>query len=397
MKSETLTTSLTVDVDGAPPAQAIQVGRSKALLLHPAPGGTSAAATGLVTDDPPSATPDREVPAGTRLELWKRASVRVALAGSAVLCVCAAVRWWTHSNTYVKTDNAYLAAHIHQVSSRVAGTVKEVLAEENHNVRAGAVLARLDPSDCELRLEQAKAEAAQAEARIEQAHAQAAQARAQVAREQAQALKAKRDLQRAEALAGGSAGAISRQELDQARAAWEAAEAARQASESALQSALSLIAVFQAQAQAANAALRDAELQLTYTEIRAPADGRIGRRSLEAGNRVQSGQALLAVVQPEVWVIANFKETQLTRIKAGMPVEITVDTFPGQIFKGEVESLSPASGSQFALLPPDNATGNFTRIVQRIPVKVVFHSESAGAYRNRLVPGMSAMVRVKVR
>ncbi len=391
MKTEALTASLTGD--GAPAAPAIQVRRSE--VLRPPAGeempGPEAKVADMTSDPAAVSAPPRN-----RADVLKRWTGVLAIAGLAAVCVYAGARWWVYSRTYVKTDNAYLAAHIHQVSSRVAGTVKEVLVEDNQSVIAGTVLARLDSSDFEIRLEQAKAEAAQAHARIEQAQAQVAQARAQLAREQAQSVKAKRDLERAEALSKGTAGAISRQEFDQAQAAWDAAEAACQASESAVKSALSLIAVASAQAQAADAAVREAELQLGYTDIRAPAAGRIGKRNLEAGNRVQPGQALMAVVQPDVWVVANFKETQLTEMKPGMPVEITVDMFPGRVFRGRVESVAPASGSQFALLPPDNATGNFTRIVQRVPVKIVLDTQTASAYAGRFVPGMSALVRVKV-
>jgi len=153
----------------------------------------------------------------------------------------------------------------------------------------------------------------------------------------------------------------------------------------------------QAQEQVAQSNLKEAELQLSYTEILAPAAGRIGKRNLETGNRVQPGQALLALVQPDVWVVANFKETQLGHLKPGQPARLRVDAFPGQVFKGHVQSLAPASGAQFALLPPDNATGNFTRIVQRVPVKITFDNQGIGDCQGRIVPGMSAIVQIQVR
>jgi membrane fusion protein (multidrug efflux system) len=238
---------------------------------------------------------------------------------------------------------------------------------------------------------------AQAHAQFEQAQAQIAQARAEVARVQARATKARRDFERAQALSKGPSGVISRQELEEAQAGNEAAQAALQAAESALTSARASAVAAQAQEQVAEANLEDADLQLSYTEILAPAAGLIGRKNLESGNRVQPGQALLALVEPDVWVVANFKETQLTHLKPSQPVRLRVDAFPGRVFAGHVESLGPASGAQFALLPPDNATGNFTRIVQRVPVKIVFDRQSLGDCSGRIVPGMSGVVEVKVR
>jgi membrane fusion protein, multidrug efflux system len=149
-------------------------------------------------------------------------------------------------------------------------------------------------------------------------------------------------------------------------------------------------------AQAA-ASLDDAKLQLSYTIIKAPVSGRIGRKPVEAGQRVQIGQPLMAVVEDHPWVVANFKETQLGKMRAGQRVEVEIDTFPNHKFYGRVDSLAPGSGNEFALLPPDNATGNFTKIVQRIPVKVVLDDDSVRGYENLLAPGMSSVVTVTTR
>jgi membrane fusion protein (multidrug efflux system) len=147
----------------------------------------------------------------------------------------------------------------------------------------------------------------------------------------------------------------------------------------------------------AQASLKDAQLQLSYTNISAPNQGRIGRKVVEVGQRVQPGQPLMAIVNNDYWVVANFKETQLERMQPRQPVEIKLDAFPHHPFMGRVESISPASGSTFALLPPDNATGNFTKIVQRIPVKVVFDPQSIRGYESRIAPGMSAEVSVELK
>ena len=321
----------------------------------------------------------------------------VLSAGITAIVAWSAYRWWDYTRTWVRTDNAYVDTHIHQVSSRVAGTVTEVLVEENQMVAAGKIIARLDARDFEVKRQQGLAQVAQAQAQLQQANAQIAQARAQVARERAQATKAKQDLERAKALFRGKSVAISQQEFDAAQAGADAAQAALLAAEAALESTSALAQAAQAQEKVAQSNLKESELQLSYTEILAPAAGRVGKKNLEIGNRGQPGQALLALVQPDVWVAANFKETQLAHLKPGQPARLRVDAFPGQVFEGHVESLAPASGAQFALLPPDNATGNFTKIVQRVPVKITFDSQSIGDCQGRIVPGMSAIVQIKVR
>lgn len=310
---------------------------------------------------------------------------------------CAGYLWWDSARTWVGTDNAYVSGHIHTVSARVPGTVKEVLVGENQAVAAGEVLARLDPSDLEVKRQQTLAQLAQADAQVQQAEAQISQARAQLNREQAHATKAQQDLTRAESLSHGSSGAISRQEFDQAKAENDAARAGLEAAHAAVTSTTALAAAAQAQQKAAAANLHEAELQLSYTEIRAPSAGRIGKKNLETGNRVQPGQSLFGLVEPEVWVTANFKETQLARMKPGQKVRIKIDALPGRSLTACVESLGVASGTQFALLPPDNATGNFTKIVQRIPVKMTFDAQALASCAGRLAPGMSAVVEVKVR
>jgi membrane fusion protein (multidrug efflux system) len=156
-------------------------------------------------------------------------------------------------------------------------------------------------------------------------------------------------------------------------------------------------AVARAAIDQAKVALNDAQLQLSYTNLKAPASGRIGRKSVEVGQRVQPGQPLLAIVENQVWVVANFKETQLKRMHPGQETEVKLDALPSHIFKGKVDSVAPASGAQFSLLPPDNATGNFTKIVQRIPVKVVLEPQSIKGFESLLTPGMSAVVSVTVK
>jgi membrane fusion protein (multidrug efflux system) len=314
-----------------------------------------------------------------------------------IAAACGGYFWWNWARTWVGTDNAYVSGHIHTVSARVPGTVKEVFVQENQTVAAGELLARLDPSDLEVRRQQTLAQLAQADAQVQQAEAQISQARAQLSRERARAPKAQQDFARAGSLYHDSAGAISRQEFDQAQAENDAAQAGLEAAQAALISTTAMAAAAQAQQKAGAANLHEAELQLSYTEIRAPAPGRIGKKNVETGNRLQPGQALFGLVEPEVWVTANFKETQLARLKPEQRVVVKIDALPGRTFMAHLDSVAPASGAQFALLPPDNATGNFTKIVQRIPVKVVFDAQALASCAGRLAPGMSAAVEVKVR
>ena len=340
------------------------------------------------------------IPEGTkRKRAARQRYLSLVLSGVATIGLSGylGARYLAYARSWVKTDNAYLAAHIHSISSRVTGTVKDVLVDENQLVAAGTVLARLDPRDLEVRRQQAVAQVAQARAQSKDAEARIAQAHAQIAHEQARATKAKNDLTRASELYEGGSGAISKQELELARADSDAAEAALQGAQSALVSSTASAAAAQALEEAARANLQDAELQLSYTEIVAPVAGSIGKKNLEIGNRLQPGQTVLALVQTNVWVNANFKETQLTHLKPGQPVEVRVDAFPGRTFRGTVESLAPGSGAEFALLPSDNATGNFTKIVQRVAVKIVLDRASLGDFDGRLVPGMSAFVEVNVR
>ena len=185
--------------------------------------------------------------------------------------------------------------------------------------------------------------------------------------------------------------------LNAAKADVAAAQARVQAGDAAITAAESDIAAAVAKVDAEQATVRDAERQRTYVEIKAPSDGRIGNKNVEVGNRLQtSARALFAVVDNDCWVIANFKETQLNKMHPGQPVEITVDALGGHSFAGKVDSISPASGAEFALLPPDNATGNFTKIVQRVPVKIVFDAESVRGFEGRLNPGLSTDIAVRV-
>ena len=228
---------------------------------------------------------------------------------------------------------------------------------------------------------------------------------------EAEAGLAQLTLQRDQRMAQGDDHAVTPADLDAARSADAAAQArvgAARANVAALGPAVASaqaqdrvahaqLQAAQAAVAAAQAAVRDAERELSYADIAAPAAGRIGGKNVEVGNRVQAGQTLMVVVEPEVWVVANFKETQLARMQAGQPVEVEIDAIPDRALQGTVESVAPASGAQFALLPPDNATGNFTKVVQRVPVKIRLDPADLQGLGDRVRPGLSAVVNVRVR
>ncbi len=361
------------------------------------------AAVAPVTPLNPAPIPQAAKPAPKRRVL--------IIAGLVVLLALGAGgRIWWRSNHLVETDNAYLTGHVHPVSARVAGVVTKVLVDDNQAVHAGDVLAELDPTDQRLRIEQIQAQIVsvqqqvlQSEAQIAQAKAQASTAVAQLAQADAQALKARQDAERYSQLYNTQMKAVSKAEVDAVNAGLTGAQAdvaAKRSSVGAANAQASAVAtareVARAQVKVLESQLKDAQQQMTYNRILAPVSGRVGKRSLEVGARVQAGQQLLALVEDQVWVTANFKETQLHGLQTGQRADIRVDALPDHVFHGRVDSIAPASGAQFALLPADNATGNFTKIVQRIPVKILLADEDLRSFHDRLAPGMSVIVEVEL-
>ncbi len=327
--------------------------------------------------------------------------------------------------THEETDDAYVTGTIHTISSRLPGVVEQILVAENTPVTAGQELVKLDTRDLDLRVDQSKVAVQQSQAQVSEADAKLAEviaqnelaksgvdlAKANVVRDESRLAKAGRDLKRAQDLKNkGTGGAISEQQYDDAKSANETAEATLQATKATLEAAMAYIGTARAretfahaeieaakaQLKVSEASLRDAELQRSYAVIKAPVSGRVSRKAAEVGNRIQAGQALFALVESEVWVQANFKETQLSHLKVGSEVEIEVDALPGRHFAGHIDSFSAASGAQFALLPPDNATGNFTKVVQRVPVKILFDEKAIADVREQIRPGISVVVRIAV-
>jgi membrane fusion protein (multidrug efflux system) len=331
------------------------------------------------------------------------------------MLVVAGVEIWKYVTTHVSTDDAYTTADVHQISSRVAGTVTEVWVADNQRVKAGSLLVKLDTSDYEVALEsaragldqaranalQAAATLAKAHAGIEQADAQAAQARAQTSAADANQHLAGVNYDRESTLYNGlvvdksdldstkGSRDATKGDFDAAKANTLAAEANTDAARSAEKSSAAQLVVAQAQVETAQTNVHYATLQLSYCWVIAPCDGQVSQKTVETGQSLSSGQALMAVTENDVWVLANLKETQLENVRVGQRVKLAVDTFPSHPFTGRVDSIEAGSGATYALLPPDNATGNFTKIVQRVPVKLTFDRDSIKGYEDLVVAGLS--------
>jgi membrane fusion protein (multidrug efflux system) len=323
-----------------------------------------------------------------------------------LLLIAIAVYYFFEIRPYEDTDDAFIEGHIAPIAPQVAGQVVRLLVKDNQWVKKGDVLVAIDPRDYEVKVAQAQAHLVATKTRLEQAKAQVAVDEAKVGQEhanvtaaQAEAERAQADLQRYQ---GAESRSVSRSQLDsattQARATAAAVEVALNREKAAIaQAALSRTGIETAGAdvQQAEAALQQAELDLSYTKVIAPQDGFVTHRTVEVGAYVQTGQALLALVTEKVWVVANFKETQLTHIKPGQPVRIEVDAFPNKKFQGHVDSIQRGAGARFSLLPPENAAGNYVKVVQRVPVKILFNEPPDPVLP--LGPGMSVVPSVKVR
>ena len=431
-------------------------------------------------------------------EFYKRRSVLVAASIILLVGVIFGVRYWLYARSHESTDDAFIDGHIIQISPKVSAYVAKIYVDDNQQVKAGDLIIELDPRDYEVRLQQAKAaltaglakeneakttvsltratssatvqqaraavgrshsevessragaagsasRASQAVSAVGTAQANLAQMQAQVVAAQAEAVRANADVARYQDLY--SKDEVSKQQLDQAvatantanaeldsarqrvvaaQARINEARAAQHAAADTAQQATSQIrgaeagvnealgrlaeantapqqvAVSQAQAETAGATteqlraqVAQAELELSYTKIYAPEDGRVTRKSVEEGALVQIGQPLLAIVPGDVWVTANFKESQIGRMVPGQKVDVKVDAFPGKIFKGHIDSIQAGTGSRFSLIPPENATGNYVKVVQRVPVKIVFDEPLDP--NHMLAPGMSVVPEVAVK
>jgi len=338
----------------------------------------------------------------------KRRPLVWALMGAAVVAASAAgVYYYVQSLAFESTDDAFIEGHVVPVSSRVPGHVRTVFVTDNQWVEKGTLLAEIDPPDYETKLTAARAAletarstcAARATA-VAAAKAGLAQAKADQSAAAARHERAEAKLKRIAPLVPEHA--ASQDALDEVSAAVQVAQADVRAvaekvhvQESNVEQAIAAAAAAESAVQQAEAEVKQVELNLSYTKIKAPIAGHVTRKSVENGAFVQVGQPLMALVDPDVWVIANFKETQLAKMQPGQPVEITVDTHPDIKFAAKIDSIQRGSGARFSLLPPENATGNYVKVVQRVPVKIVF-DDIKQVEKYGLGPGMSVIPVVKI-
>jgi membrane fusion protein (multidrug efflux system) len=369
-----------------------------------------AASAGIVSLAPATAPKPVENSAPVAHAAWRRLAIPLfATVATLVLIGLATLQWdqWLAALATQTTNDAYVRAETTRLSSRVAGQIRTVAVSDFQHVLAGSLLVEIDPGDYEAQVAQAEAGVAGAQAAFDNLTNQIAlqkatveQAKAQRAAALAREVETRQEQERQQTLAKTYAG--TQQKLEQAVSAYAKAQADVKTNLALIDAQNQQLEVLRgtkkqraADIQAAEASLDAARLRLGYTRIVAPFDGIVSERQMQPGDYVNIGSNLISVVPlPNVYIVANYKETQLARVQPGQRVDITVDTFPGQTLRGRVVRVSPASGSQFALLPPDNATGNFTKVVQRIAVRIAIDKDQP--LLQRLLPGMSVVTRIHV-
>jgi membrane fusion protein, multidrug efflux system len=300
---------------------------------------------------------------------------------------------WVKSKTHVETDNAFIESHVYTISSRVPGNVLKVMVRDNQSVKRGDLLVELDEADFQLRVKNATAQLNIAKNETSSTYALADAAKAALNSDRAKLEQADLDLQRGRTLYKKEV--IAKEQLDRLETARKVAAAKLAETEGSVRRALALLGLTGTGAKDATISRKEAELDenkrnLSYTRIYAPADGFITKKSVEPGNNIQAGQPLMALVALNgAWVTANYKESQLAYVRPGQKVEFKVDTYPGITFTGKVDSIMAGTGSAFSLLPPENATGNYVKVVQRIPVKILVDASSDPKHLLRV--GMSVV------
>lgn len=352
-----------------------------------------------------SVTAQNEVQELAQAPKGRRPWMVIAVIVMVAIIAAATASFIAYGGNLQSTSDAYIEGRVVRMSPRVSGPVLHLYVDDNTPVKAGDTLLEIDPADYRAKVDQAAAALAAAKSNVEQAKAAILSADAAVGEAQAALDAAQTDAKRAESdyrryAATGTDG-VSAQRLDSARAAAEAADDEREAAAKKLVAAQAQsnvartnVGTAESNVAAAQAQLQFAQLQLQYTKVVAPESGRVTNRQVEAGDFITAGQPLLAIVPDDIWVIANFKEVQLQQMEVGQKVDIRVDSFPDKKFRGCIQSLQAGTGSRFQLLPPENATGNWVKVVQRLPVKITFEPQQVGL--DRLAQGMSVEAAVDV-
>jgi membrane fusion protein, multidrug efflux system len=323
----------------------------------------------------------------------RRRIARLAIVPVAIALIAVGIRTWNYLSSYESTDDAQIDGHIAPISSRIAGKISRVYVEDTEMVDAGQLIAEIDPRDEQAAFDNARANLAQAVAQVESARADYQAALSKIHQDEASGVLAHNDEVRSAALYAEHV--VSKADYDQKTSAAAVNRAVVVSDRAGANSAEKSIASREAAVRAAQAALDQALLNLEYTKITAPMGGVVGKKSVEVGEQVESGEQLLAIVPLEdIWVTANFKETQLRKIKPGQRVTIAVEA-TGSDYEGSVKGMAAASGERYSLLPPENATGNYVKVVQRLPVRIQLKPGQDPTHRLR--PGMSAEPTVWIR
>lgn len=316
----------------------------------------------------------------------KKIPKKIIISVLVVILAVFGLAFYIHSSHYQHTDDAYLESHMVQVAPKVSGQIIEVYIDDNDKVKSGDLVAKIDPADYKVRYDELNAQ-------YEKTMFQQSVAKANLNAANSEIELAQKDLNRYRKLY--EAGAVSKQILDSQQTKYDLAVAHQhQAQNDVFSNAKNKVA--DADLKRIKAQKDLAKLNLSYTNIYAPQDGYVTNKRVEKGAYVQQGQSLFTLVSEETWVVANFKESQLANMKPGQEVEIKIDTFGNKIFKGKVDSIQKASGAKSSLFPPENAVGSFVKIVQRIPVKIVF-TDKVDSTKYKLIAGMSCVPKVKVK
>ncbi|HEY1686016.1 MAG TPA: HlyD family secretion protein [Tepidisphaeraceae bacterium] len=339
---------------------------------------------------------------------YKRPVPMIILGVVLILAIVCGVIYWLYARQFESTDDAFINGHIIAISPNVAATVAKVYIDDNYYVKRGQLLVQLDPRDYQAVVDQMTANLSAAKDRATQANVQLDATRAGITDAQAQVTIAQTNAENAalnyHRYATLSPEARSQQQLDDAFAAHRSADAQVEQAKARLNTAeanaaasASAVTTAAAEIKLAQANLEKAQINLGYCQITAPEDGMITRKDVEPGSYVETGQPLFSIVPRNVWVTANFKETQLKLMKVGQPVTIKIDAYGSHEFQGHVDSIQNGTGARFSLLPAENATGNWVKVVQRVPVKITFDNNEEEKTQYQLAPGLSVEPKVKVR